>query len=98
MKNKKYSSFTIVSIIIAFIIGFSFSGLYFGVLLRMDDRLPIGAGCNQIGRYHQDLLMRKYDIYDGFNTDQSNPKRVINQKASDLNAKLLEICNTELDR
>lgn len=98
MKNKKHNYFVIAFIIISFIIGFSIGALYFGVLLRIDDTLPAGAGCNQIARYHADLLMRKYDISDGFNTDQSNPKRAINQKASDLNAKLLEICNTELDR
>lgn len=88
MKNRLL---TIAFIIIAFVIG-----LYFGGFLRIDDKLPTGAGCNQIARYHQDLLMRKYDIHDGFNTDLSNPKRDINQKASDLNAELLGICNSDL--
>lgn len=98
MKNKSQKFLTTIFIVIAFVIGFSIGGLYFGVLLRVDDNLPVGAGCNQIARYHADFLMRKYDIHDVFNTDVSNPRRDINQKASDLNAKLLEVCNTELDK
>lgn len=60
-----------------------------------DDRLNMFDGCNQIARLHQDYLMRELDIDPGFDTNLDNPNRDINQKASDLNAKLLEICNTD---
>ena len=42
--------------------------------------------------------MKKYNIHDGFNTDQNNPRHEINQRASDLNGKLLEICDTDPTR
>lgn len=88
---KRYFA-TIVLVIIALFIGF-----YFGRLLASDN-VTTNYSCGDIARLHADLLMKKYDIYDGFNTDQTNPKRDINQKASDLNARLLEICNNDLTK
>lgn len=54
--------------------------------------------CYDIANFHADYLIRRYGIYDGFNTDQSNPRREINQQASNLNAQLLGICLTDPTR
>ncbi|OGE17355.1 hypothetical protein A2769_00715 [Candidatus Daviesbacteria bacterium RIFCSPHIGHO2_01_FULL_37_27] len=67
-------------------------GFYLGHLLASDNATT-NYGCNTIARFHQDLLVRKYNI--DFNTDQDNPRRDINQRASDLNSKLLGICITD---
>ena len=48
--------------------------------------------CGDIARYHQDYLMQHYGVTAGFNTNQDNPNSRINQRAADLNSKLLEIC------
>jgi hypothetical protein len=51
--------------------------------------------CLQIARFHQDYLIEKYNLQDGFNTNMNHPQREINQRASQLNAKLLELCSTD---
>ncbi|MEK7518179.1 MAG: hypothetical protein AAB583_06580, partial [Patescibacteria group bacterium] len=80
------------------LIALSFAiGFYFGRYLASDN-VTTNYSCNQIARFHQDLLMKKYNIHDGFNTDQNNPRHEINQRASDLNGKLLEICDTDPTR
>ena len=70
-----------------------FIGFFLNKILSFDDRLPSYYGCNQIARWHADYLMRKYGFE--FNTNSDNPRRDINQKAGELNSKLLEICNTD---
>lgn len=95
IKNNKLITFTLV--ITVFICGFFLRGLvlpYFqSDLLPRNDTLPTRYGCNQIARWHADYLMREYGIE--FNTNSDNPKRDINQKAGDLNGKLLGICNID---
>lgn len=78
---------TAVLIIIAFIVGF------YGRELLKDDRLHPMYGCNQIARWHQDYLMREYNVT--FNTNSDNPISEVNQRASDLNRQLLIICKTD---
>lgn len=94
-KVKKYK--THILIITAFIIGFFIRGLvlpYFQTdLFPINDILPSRYGCNQIARWYADYLIREYKIE--FNTDINNPRRDINQKASNLNGDLLEICLTD---
>lgn len=71
-------------------------GFFLGHSLRLiDDRLPSYYGCNQIARWHADYLMREYKINDGFNTNLENPRREFNQKASDLNSMILQLCVTD---
>lgn len=88
----KKKSLTIILIAIALGVGF-----YFGRLLASDN-ITTNYNCGDIALFHAGLLMKKYDIHDGFNTDQNNPNRDTNQKASDLNAKLLEICTSDLTK
>jgi hypothetical protein len=84
MKNK---------ILVGFIaIFFLTAGTLFGRFLASDN-ITTNYSCLALARFHADLLIRKYGIQ--FETSASNPKRDVNQKASDLNSKLLEICNTD---
>lgn len=66
-------------------------GFYFGRYYASEN-ITTNYECNQIARFHADLLVRNYDIE--FNTSQENPNRGINQRASDLNLALLRICMT----
>lgn len=77
-----------LTLVTAFFIGF-----YAGQLFP-SDIVRTHYSCQQIARFHQDYLMSKYSIDDGFNTNLNNPKRDINQRASNLNARLLEVCTT----
>lgn len=84
MKNK---------ILLVFLVLVSFiAGSFFGRFLASDN-ITTNYSCLALARFHADLLIREYGIE--FETSASNPKRDINQRASDLNAKLLEICNTD---
>ncbi len=49
--------------------------------------------CHSIAGFHADLLMRRYSI--NFNFDQDDPNRHLNQKALELNTRLLELCNID---
>lgn len=83
---KKFQTLTFV--LFAFIAGLVIRGY----LSQADMKLPPGAGCNQIARWHADYLIREYRV--DFNTNPENPKKELNQKASELNSMLLAICNT----
>lgn len=72
--------------------GTFFAGFLVGHLSPFD--IPgTRYSCFQIARFHHDHLMWKYGIYDGSNINIDNPRREINQRAIDLNHKLLEVCN-----
>jgi hypothetical protein len=84
MKNK--------ILIVAIIILSLTVGTLFGRFLASDN-ITTNYSCLALTRFHADLLIRKYGIQ--FETSATNPKRDVNQRASDLNSKLLEICNTD---
>lgn len=87
-KTAKLNRFTLIFLgVLLLIIGF-----YFGRALASDN-ITTNYGCNQIARFHQDLLMKKYKV--DFDTTQNNPKAELNERAGQLNGKLLEICNTD---
>ena len=69
-------------------------GFMLGKTLYEDNYLK-EFSCNDIARFHQDYLIKHFGINDGFNTDTTNPRRYINQKALDLNVSLLTICLTD---
>lgn len=46
--------------------------------------------CHNIANFHQDYLMNNYGV--DFVTDFDNPLRRVNEKASQLNSQLLQIC------
>jgi hypothetical protein len=69
-------------------------GFYIRHLLPEGELPGTRYSCQSIAREYQDYLMWKYRIDPGFNTDQNNPRRDVNQKASDLTTQLLRICDT----
>ncbi len=86
--NKKYRNpvFIAIALVIGLVVG-----SYYGPLFA-SDKLPSYYGCNQIARWHADILMRDYGIHDGFNTSPENPKAEFNQRASDINLMILNLC------
>lgn len=79
---------------IVFTAGFltrGFFPVFINANIPTNDKLPVSYGCTAIARWHQDYLSREYGV--DFYTNANNPN--INEKASELNQKLLEICNTD---
>ncbi len=84
MKNK---------IFIAVLVIISLSAGFFLGRFLASDNITTNYSCLALSRFHADLLVRKYKV--AFETSANNPRRDINQKASDLNSQLLKICNTD---
>jgi hypothetical protein len=81
-------------LIFLLLVGSFVTGFHVRHLIAESELPGTRYSCQSIARSHQDYLMSEYDIDPGFNTDQNNPRRDINQRASDLNAQLLNICET----
>ena len=77
--------------LIIFILGM-LPGYYFGNFYTKHN-VPVTFTCQDITNFHADLLLKNY--IKEFNTDSTNPEREINQRASDLNAAILNICDTD---
>lgn len=73
-------------ILVALIVGFFIGRSYTRFNISKE------FNCHDIRNFHADYLLKHY--IEAFNTNQSNPDRQINQRASDLNAKLFEVCMT----
>ncbi|MBW7956118.1 hypothetical protein H3C66_05335 [Patescibacteria group bacterium] len=84
MKNRILIAVLIITCLIA--------GTLFGRFLAADN-ITTNYSCLALARFHADLLIREYGI--AFETNATNPNRDVNQRASDLNAQLLETCNTD---
>lgn len=87
MKKQKSQTAAFITIAVVALIW----GFMLGRMLASDN-ITTNYSCLRIAQFHQDRLMRLYNIDDGFNTDSTNPNRDRNQRASDLNRELLSIC------
>lgn len=86
--NLTSKSKLIIYLLIAFIAGFILA------YHLASDNITTQYGCNQIARFHADLLMRKYGK-DLFYPEKQNS---LTYKAYDLNQQLLQVCNMSLEK